>query len=320
VPFGYGKPVGHELDLVLIINQISRFAVPFFLVISGYFWSTKISSGGSIFDPSLKSAKRIGTIFILWSIIYLAISSARSLVNGGLNALWSDFLYAINSVASSPITSLLQGGKPHLWFLTALLISMLISAVLLAKGRLCFLILLAVSLYVTGLLGGAYSRSPLGINVPFDFRNGPFLGLIFFVSGHLLHLVGPKRSWALLGASLTLVGLAGQFTELNILHDRWGTTMWQDYVGSTLFLGIGVAMMALSNHPLLCLQSISRVGPLVLGIYAVHYFFVDVFRSRHGFTVIPWLNEILYILAVLLLSTISVWALSRFKPTERLVT
>ena len=78
-------------------------------------------------------------------------------------------------------------------------------------------------------------------------------------------------------------------------------------------------MMALSNHPALCLRSVSRIGPFVLGVYAVHYFFVDVFRSRHGFSPVPWLNEILYLLLVFVLSILSVLAMSRFALTRKLV-
>lgn len=167
-------------------------------------------------------------------------------------------------------------------------------------------------------------RSPsalsIGIQVDFNFRNGPFFGLICFVSGHLLREVGPNRSWLRYGALLTLVALAGQFTELSFLHSAFGTHMGQDYVGSTLFLGVGIAMMALSNHPVLCMRSLSTIGPFILGVYAVHYFFVDVFRSRHSFSAVPWLDEILYMVLVFALSGLSVLAMSRLKLTRRLVT
>lgn len=95
--------------------------------------------------------------------------------------------------------------------------------------------------------------------------------------------------------------------------------MWQDYVGSTLFLGIGVAMMALSNHPILQVRHLAAIGPFVLGVYALHYFFVDLFRSRHQFTHITGLDEILYVLIVLVLSILGALTMARFKLTKRLV-
>ena len=320
VPFGYGKSAGHELDLVLVVNQSARFAVPFFFVISGYFWAAKIKFSADIVALSLKSAHRVGIIFIFWSLIYLAIGAARSFVSGGRTELLNNAVATITNVADEPITWLLQGGKPHLWFLTALLISMLISGILLAKCRLRLLIAMAVFLYVIGLLGGEYRDSPIGLNFDFDFRNGPFFGLICFVSGYLLHQARPKRSWMGYGALLMLVALITHFGELLLLNAVFGTTMWQDYVGSTLFLGLGAAMMALSNHPALHLPGISRVGPFILGTYAVHYFFVDVFRSWHRFSAIPWLDEILYICLVLILSILSVLAMSRYTPMRKLVT
>lgn len=108
-PFYYGKPAGHELDLVIIINQSARFAVPFFLIISGYFWSEKIQRNPDIPDVSIKSAQRVGVIFVLWSSIYLAIGAARSFVNGGQAGLLNDVAYAISLLVNKPITSLLQG-------------------------------------------------------------------------------------------------------------------------------------------------------------------------------------------------------------------
>jgi surface polysaccharide O-acyltransferase-like enzyme len=318
VPFGYGKPVGHEFDSVLIINQVARFAVPFFFIVSGYFWSVKISSHPDTLEFSKKSAGRVGILFILWSLIYLAIACARSYTNGGFSSLSNDFSDALDTALSSPVTSILQGGKPHLWFLTALTISILVSGFLVAKAP-CLLILLAITFYVIGLLGGAYKESPLGIKLNFDFRNGPFLSLICFVSGHLLRQIGPKRTWMLSGSAIVVVALAAQFTELTLLHSSWGTTMWQDYVGSTVFLGIGAAMMSLSNHRLLCLGNFSNFGPYILGIYALHYFFVDLFRNRHFFTTIPWLDDILYLAIVAACSYCGALILSRTSITKRIV-
>ena len=319
VPFGYGKPVGHELDSVLIINQVARFAVPFFFIVSGYFWSLKISSHPDILGFSKKSAGRVSILFILWSLIYLAIACARSYANGGFSSLSNDFSDALDTALGSPVTSILQGGKPHLWFLTALAISILVSGFLLAKASLYLLILVAITLYVIGVLGGAYKESPFGIKLDFDFRNGPFLSLICFVSGHLLRQIGPKRTWMLSGAAIVVVALAGQFMELTLLHSTWGTTMWQDYVGSTLFLGIGAAMMSLSDHRVLRLGNFSNIGPYTMGIYALHYFFVDVFRNRHFFTTIPWLDDIFYLSIVAACSYCGARILSRTSITKIIV-
>jgi len=40
-------------NLFIILNQLSRFAVPFFFVIAGYFWGKKIRSGDSVTQVSI---------------------------------------------------------------------------------------------------------------------------------------------------------------------------------------------------------------------------------------------------------------------------
>ena len=59
-----------ELYAAIIINQVARFAVPFFFILSGYFWALKFSNDSMVIQPTLKVIKRIALIFIAWSLIY----------------------------------------------------------------------------------------------------------------------------------------------------------------------------------------------------------------------------------------------------------
>ena len=66
---------------------------------------------------------------------------------------------------------------------------------------------------------------PAGLHVTFNFRDGPFFSLIFFVTGYFLH----KR----------------------------------DYVAGTYFFGVGVALIALSDSPWLPSPRLAAIGPYV---------------------------------------------------------
>ena len=319
IPFAYGENVGNEFDLALIVNQLARFAVPFFLITSGYFWSAKVQAGGDMSGSTVKATVRIFMLFVVWSLLYVAIDVVRIFVTGGEIAVWNKLIRIETVIHGEPLTSLIQGSKPHLWFLPALLVSMLITAAIPSKRYLPVLMIGSACLFVIGILGGSYRDSPFGIRTDFNFRNGPFFALICFVSGHILCLLKPRRSWLLYGSVVALLALIGHFCELALIHALWGTTMAQDYVVSTLAVGIGVAMMALSNHPVLCIPGVSTIGRYVLGVYVIHYFFVVILRHRHHYTAFPWTNEVLYIIVVAVLSFATAIVLSRFSVTQRLV-
>src|SRR4051812_46549163 len=59
------------LDLAGVVDQVARFAVPFFFTISGYFWGRKLRRGADPLHLALSTSKRIATIFVFWSAVYL---------------------------------------------------------------------------------------------------------------------------------------------------------------------------------------------------------------------------------------------------------
>jgi surface polysaccharide O-acyltransferase-like enzyme len=65
------RTFGTEWDLALVLNQLARFAVPYFFLISGYFWATKIAHASSVRKPTMAMFKRVAVILFAWSLIYL---------------------------------------------------------------------------------------------------------------------------------------------------------------------------------------------------------------------------------------------------------
>lgn len=100
----------------------------------------------------------------------------------------------------------------------------------------------------------------------------------FFATGYFLQRKKSGENWFAYGMLLALVGALLHLLELQLLHSFWGVSMNQDYVASTYVFAFGTAIMALSNSRILDFPRAAKIGPLVVGIYAAHMIFVDLFK------------------------------------------
>jgi surface polysaccharide O-acyltransferase-like enzyme len=299
--------VGLRVDARTVLDQLERFAVPLFFMLSGYFWAGRCRDRAACWTAGAALARRVLVLFAAWSVIYFLIAVAAVGWQG-----------ATRPLPGLP-TLLLQGTKVHLWFLPALALAALVSGALLARGWERTLVVLAVALYAIGLAGKAYADTPVGFHTHVNIRNGLCFSLIMFVTGIRLRRVGPRPSWRALGPALALGGLALQLAEVAWLHARWGTNMAQDFVIGTYFYGLGMTMLALADPAPLRCPRLAGLGPLVLGIYASHFLFVDLLaRPDSPLRAVPgW--DIIVVALVFALSLALTGLLWRFAPTRRLV-
>lgn len=270
--------LGQQLDVATILNQLARFAVPFFFIVSGYFWAAKCYDAPSIRTSAWKIASRIVAIFIVWSAIYLLPTNPIEAMQGGASGLIKTVYWNLGSTLQHPMTTLFQGTKSHLWYLVALICCQAICAFYICLKQPKALVITALLLFVIALLAGPYSPTSFGIHLPFNFRNGPFFGLLLFVTGYFLRQREANPIWVKWGAIIAVLGTALHFAEINVLHQNWGQTLDQDFVAGTYLMGLGVALMGLSNAPSLDIPKLAAVGPFVLGIYVSHFIFVDVLK------------------------------------------
>ena len=85
-PFQFSIWQGSRLlPLALFTNQLSRFAVPLFFTLSGYFWGCRIHSGAGVMMMSISMMKRISFIFMAWSLIYLLPYNLNLIVQYGFS-------------------------------------------------------------------------------------------------------------------------------------------------------------------------------------------------------------------------------------------
>jgi surface polysaccharide O-acyltransferase-like enzyme len=264
-------------------------------------------------------ASRIAVVFCAWSAIYLwPTNTAEVMALGPLGLLKVIQTNLLNTL-QDPATAIFQGTKGHLWFLPSLLCCLAISAILLSRNMERSLVAVSIVLYGVGLAGKAYSDTPIGFVTRFNFRNGPFFGLVFFVTGYLLQHRGPQDSRLRYGLLLTGCGTCIHFIEIFVLNKYWGTALFQDYVVGTYFSGVGLALIALSNSPLLRFRFTSLVGPLVLGIYAIHVLFIDLLSPIDELLSGNAIWAACFPVVVFFLSVFATYALSRVPLTRRIV-
>ena len=82
----------------------------------------------------------------------------------------------------------------------------------------------------------------------------------------------------------------------------------------TYLIGCGFGLMALSNPAVFRIGATSQIGRLALGVYAIHYIFVDILDP------IKLTNPMGCYIAVLLLSLTSVIYMARVQKLRYLVT
>nr|WP_319393032.1 acyltransferase [uncultured Desulfobacter sp.] len=313
-PFAFSVPDHRIYDFIAVsINQIPRFGVPFFFVISGYFWGQKVRKGFPPLQTAIHTSKRLLQLFFIWSLVYLIPYNDLVLFcfNGTFNELIEKFSKNLQQLSQSPVTSLMQGSKSHLWFFIALLFSLNICAYFIKQKRVKSLIFISILLYGIGLIGKSYSNCFFDFNIQFNTRNGTFFGLIFYVSGYLISKFESDKKWLIYGMFLFLFGVFLHFSEVYYLWKIEGVSPWgHDFVIGTYFMGTGSALIALSNFEFPYLNLMSELGRLTLGIYAIHYIFVDLLQPYKINLESPS-YEVINVILVLSFSIISALAISK---------
>lgn len=273
-PQYFGTPY---MFLSYFIDQFFRFAVPFFFVASGYFFGKKLQSHISVNVLFFRYFKRLFTIFVLWSIVYAVIPQewlALKLKYGSFDAFYWPYISGLAKwIRDNPLIFVMQGTRGHLWFLVSLIISLFILTVFISLNWQRHILFFSIILYVTGLLGGAYSNTPFGINIHFDTRNGPFLGTFPTVLGWWLsQKEAPSASAA---ALLTLGGFALHIAEMVVLRQFFSLEAPPEYLIGTVFFGLGIFCLALAYPDMGHSSFLQSLGKFTLGVYCSHILIRD---------------------------------------------
>ena len=163
------------------IIAIARFAVPSFLIISGYFYDEVVQRG--VEDRQLiKLLKLIigsNIFYFLWNIFLVCISGESI----------SSYLISIFN-AKSLLQTLIFSVSPfsgHLWYLNALFYVLILYKVLSSKRAFNFFVWVTPFLLIIDLIFGKYSLLIWNRELPVEYlRNWLFVGIPYFTIGRVI--------------------------------------------------------------------------------------------------------------------------------------
>lgn len=310
--------------LLSFMDQACRFAVPVFFLISGYLFGKSSEETGSHSIPWPYLAKLL-CFFIAWTLIYWLLLPA---LKGYFK--YGDFATSLNDavaallreISAHPINFCMVGYW-HLWFLMALASGIIIVSLFSREKVRRYLLPVAFILYIIGLLGGSYSKTPAGITYlanHFNVRNGPFFSTIFVAAGWWIYNNRIRFS-ARTAFAVFIAGYLMHMAEAVILWKTFGRPIHSnDYVFGTLLFGIGIFMLALAK-PDFGRNIISReIGGMVLGVYLIHIFVLRVLKFGFLFnTPVSTAWQIFLPFWTLVWSLLFVGILRNFKLTRWLV-
>ena len=167
--------ISENADFILT-RIIARIAVPFFLMVTGFFILPSLMTKKPNYEKVFKSIKKTLKLYLVAIILYLPLSIYSGQVTFTFKEIINDLLF--------------NGTFYHLWYLPATIIALLLVVLLLKKLKLTTVFFITGILYLIGLFGDSYYG--LIVNVPvisdfynvlfkvFDYiRNGIFLAPIF---------------------------------------------------------------------------------------------------------------------------------------------
>lgn len=260
--FADNKPLG------FVVDELSRFAVPVFFLLSAYFWKD------ADLDAPLRLAGKVARRVMPAFAIILAVTVALRLLEGGRLGL---------ELTPTGLLLLLWSGGPafHLWFLPALVLGSAVVATFVKFTGLRRTIVIALTLYIIGTLIGAYSKPLFGHGNPFWMdRNGLLFAPIFLVAGIMLR----RHRVALAGLPiLAIVAALVTFAALHLAEGYFVVgryALGHDYSLSTLGYALAVAIlfMRIELHG----QIWSTLGQATFGAYLIHLLVMKVLGSNIG--------------------------------------
>jgi surface polysaccharide O-acyltransferase-like enzyme len=191
-------------------RELCRFAVPSFLVLSGYFvgchWQKLELAGRQNAFPRylLRQCLYWALLWFLASLLYLLPYRYETWAFGDL---WAYQWTRIQAWYSQPEKLLLEGSKYHLWFLNALVWVTAIGGWAWYKGYRKLLLGVAVLAYLLVWSSQTWLQV-LGVYFPWNLRNGPTFALLPFVMGlYLAHTLGDIRLHSFQDSRLVADGL-----------------------------------------------------------------------------------------------------------------
>ncbi|MHC5372815.1 membrane-bound serine racemase VanT [Enterococcus sp. LJL120] len=284
-----------ELD-TLITLTLFRVAVPFFLMVTGYYLIGPLAEKKQ-FPQRLRVKKFLKKqlyLYLAANLLYLPL------------ALYSGEISLQMSLAKFLQALIFEGFLYHLWYFPALLLGVFLVSLLLRKFSLKSVLSVAIGLYLIGLGGdswwGITRQLPFlktFYNGLFHFfglaRNGLFLVPLFLVLGAILY---QKRSFQAQRNTLFLI-----VSAIGLLVESFALHHWSRPRHDSMYLLLPLVMYFLFQEVLhwQSQKTLGNASRLALGIYLFHPYMIAVWHFIAN--KVPLLKNSLINFLVVLLST-----------------
>jgi surface polysaccharide O-acyltransferase-like enzyme len=241
-------------ELTIGLRLLSRWAIPFFFIISGYFLAASNAKSERLnVQPAVE---RLIWVFLLWAFIYAFVVIYQYDLNTSIKRITSPyFIYFGNFV--------------HLWFIPSLIFGYLMIAFCYNFNLKGLLIVLSILAVITALLSASYAIIHLGTSLDLTAAS-VWLSIPFLYIGFLLYQKGPPSWW--ISVLLILFGAGLQIFEARFLYNKFGSSPYDhEFLIGTIPFGIGMAGLALRDLKFLKYSVFSNWGrDYSLGIYLIH--------------------------------------------------
>lgn len=249
-----GSMDGVHEAIVESIRLASRWAVPFFFMLTGFFLALRLSQ-----DRLIHLLSKASVIFVCASILLFPLSMNVYGVKAATANLVS-FRYLIN------------GTYFHLWYLSSLILGLLIIIVLRHLNIRFLLPAIAAGTLATYLIFGSYA--PVGEDVLRYARHLSSVGFIYL--GIAIHSREVRTHYAL---TMFLAGFIIQFVEGYYINEIIHTKAMYEFqfLLGTLLMSLGIFFIAKNMNLPHWLGTLGAKHSLV--IYLIHPYFIQIFKS-----------------------------------------
>ncbi len=290
-----------------IVNQLCRFAVPLFFLISGYLIQPKLDSTPAF--TFIRYSKPLIKIWVVWSIICLVMPfNLHTVATEGYlferTGYWGWLMQA-------PLNTLMEGGLVHLWYIPGLLCALALMTLCINANKASLILPMALLLFVYGVLAGSYQELTQ-LWTPFFTRNGPFFSLLMVSLGYWVrkgHITLPLSKALMLSA----IGFVVHFCEaywlmgfdipFNVHDFLFGTPLWA--------FGLFMALLAVPDFGRR-IPWLFSASALILGVYVAHLPVVILMNNVAGMMQLTHMSKDLLVVGGTILLTVPlVWAINR---------
>jgi fucose 4-O-acetylase-like acetyltransferase len=257
---------------LFVLDNISRFAVPFFFATSGYLFGKKVIVNEKSVLYFKKYVIKIFKLYVSWLVFYTIYDVLKIFIKGSnvqqeLTKYFNEFTL-INLMYYGKGTSGYQ-----LWFLISLIWSILILYIFFRMKKVALLFITSL-LNLIGLFGQSYS---IFFEFPLNTRDALFIGLFYTTLGFFFSFTLEEKAKQQYNKAYLYLFIF--FSSLQVIEgyilDK-GLSSSGEYFVSTIFLTSSLFFYILTNKQLGKGLFITKIGGNALGIYIIHVLFIDV--------------------------------------------